>query len=988
MAGFDITPDGAPIETPEAGATEAYQNVSPTLGETLGTQAGSTARQVARVTEQGAYEGSGWLAQMLYSSARTEAMSPETVMTGHMPDLPEPGSVPSPALTPEEYNQRYAPVGNDGKPVSLGDKPMPEAVAKLIGDAKREEIERGNVIGRFENAHSWPANFATGMIGFMLDPLRAASAFVPGIGEEAIMARFGAGFLARTGARTVSGASAGALSQAPIAALQYGLGQQEAADYSLRDAFRDILFGGAGNAILHAGIVGPARDVLFGAPSIRTREAAPILDADAQTKHAAASASVAQLVEGRPVDVEPFFPPPLARPEPIAGLQFAEPVIAGGRRATIAEREAAAAQSSGAPKTWDTLSPADFENGKTLRLYRGETEGAAPHAAGQPTTGGWFSSDPAKAALYGDISYIDVTGDDMRSFARGHGGADEFLTTDPEIQTRVRPLSAERQAARAQTPADIAAKQSDLYRDGFSPGVSSEELRLSMGDVYAPEPPGGALAEPPGEQSTVAPEAQAPRPAGAESAATAPGRLVVAAKFNPTGELHIGKPGEVHGDLFDRVPQEQSNAMGLQMGFADQRGRFYSREEALAAVANPPELSRGLAFLEGDDIARHPEGAILRPEMTAPAAPALMEPTPAPARGAPSAFERLPRAPRRLASYLHREGGIVDTGGDIRHTLGEARARPGLINNATGIELDRAAIKAWEEGYLPEAQGEPTINHLLDALHEDLRGEPRYSDKDVEAAKLHAEAMGRNAEIDRLANDTGIAAEGRTREQFFDEVANHLSLAKAAEYAESLARAHEASLAEAERKAAEWSAQRGEAWEPDYDTGAPRSLEDMEDVYRQEETARWSGKSPGGIGGPGPAGAVEGGIQGLARSGERGIGAGRGGEPASERTAQGDQLILPGGERSARQAAEAREAAGQGKLRPPAEQQAPGGLFAPSAEQQAELAFAQQRLSAIEKDLLPEERAEIAAAQAEIDAAENKASAIAEAASCITEAGF
>lgn len=54
-----------------------------------------------------------------------------------------------------------------------------------------------------------------------------------------------------------------------------------------------------------------------------------------------------------------------------------------------------------------------------------------------------------------------------------------------------------------------------------------------------------------------------------------------------------------------------------------------------------------------------------------------------------------------------------------------------------------------------------------------------------------------------------------------------------------------------------------------------------------------------------------------------------GGLPATEQTAQGEQLVIPGAERSARQAAEAREAEGHGRIAPPAEQQEPGGLFAP-----------------------------------------------------------
>ena len=251
---------------------------------------------------------------------------PETETMGE-PVSPAPGTVPSPVLSPDDYNARYAPNGPDGKPVSLGSDPMPEGVAKLVGDAKREEIERDNVTSRFENAHSWPTNFAAGTLGFMLDPLRAATAFVPGLGEEAILARLGTGIAAHLGARVIAGATTGVAAQAPLSALQYGLGQQEASDYGLRDAFRDMAFAAAGNAIFHTGL-GTAGEILRGHPEaaeapLEFREAAPIMSADAQTQHAAMSSAVAEIADGRPVDVAPMFQ--LKTPEPIEGFRFLPP---------------------------------------------------------------------------------------------------------------------------------------------------------------------------------------------------------------------------------------------------------------------------------------------------------------------------------------------------------------------------------------------------------------------------------------------------------------------------------------------------------------------------------------------------------------------------------------------------------------------------------------------------------------------------------------
>lgn len=57
------------------------------------------------------------------------------------------------------------------------------------------------------------------------------------------------------------------------------------------------------------------------------------------------------------------------------------------------------------------------------------------------------------------------------------------------------------------------------------------------------------------------------------------------------------------------------------------------------------------------------------------------------------------RQPQRLWAFIKARGGIKDTGGEIRQALGSARARPGLINNETGLDPDDLALAAWEAGY-------------------------------------------------------------------------------------------------------------------------------------------------------------------------------------------------------------------------------------------------------------------------------------------------
>lgn len=113
-----------------------------------------------------------------------------------------------------------------------------------------------------------------------------------------------------------------------------------------------------------------------------------------------------------------------------------------------------------------------------------------------------------------------------------------------------------------------------------------------------------------------------------------------------------------------------------------------------------------------------------------PSAPATksMDPRTPPRKPLPPSL-RPPAAPRpkSLGTWLAREGGIDDSAVDYEGWLRRMEAhrhRPGLVNTQAGMPLDDAALRAWEAGYFPGATERPTINDLLDALDEDLRGGP------------------------------------------------------------------------------------------------------------------------------------------------------------------------------------------------------------------------------------------------------------------------
>jgi hypothetical protein len=314
-----------------------------------------------------------------------------------------------------------------------------------------------------------------------------------------------------------------------------------------------------------------------------------------------------------------------------------------------------------------------------------------------------------------------------------------------------------------------------------------------------------------------------------------------------------------------------------------------------------------------------------------------------------TSYDAVPKEPKRLIQFLreptvinagtiHEQtipGGLRDVGGDVKATLGGAKGRPGLINNAAGRHLDDATLRAWEAGYFPEHDQRPEINDLLDAIRDDHEGNPRYSIHDQEAAEAHHDARAQNGEIDRLAAQHDIPTRGLTRDQFFDRLADRLE---------------QQSLEEAAARHAEIDADAAAArdeidhalneWNPDHTYGSdlPRTLKDLENEYRQEDvagTAREGGQDTEGRGrAASPEGAGE---EGAGHSGSSDRSAGRdgaeGGADEGERrdvdllgrpvsagkqprtpepTIHDDpnQVVMPGMEPSARQAQAARDAAG------------------------------------------------------------------------------
>lgn len=221
---------------------------------------------------------------------------------------PQPPAVPSVTLDPGQANLHY---GVDG--VLHFDAPVAQPVAALMQQAALDKAKRQEIAAR-EPGGVWEASKRLGVsfLGSSLDPTNIAIGFIPGLGE----ARYGEwlaeagvrGVAGRTAARLAAGAGTGALATAVTLPLEYQAMQREGDDMSMSDALLQIAYGGAGFGLFHAasGLVG---DIFHGAPTGVARPAAAdaIATADTTTHETALRTALAQMDDGRPVEVSPMF---------------------------------------------------------------------------------------------------------------------------------------------------------------------------------------------------------------------------------------------------------------------------------------------------------------------------------------------------------------------------------------------------------------------------------------------------------------------------------------------------------------------------------------------------------------------------------------------------------------------------------------------------------------------------------------------------------
>lgn len=515
---LDLVADGQPYETPFSGALEGYASRPPTFGEHMQALAAdaSTTAPIARKMQRAQYAS-----DPVAEAAR--AGIDETLAFRPIAERPVT------MLDADTANKNYP--GADGS--KLFDGPVPEPVAQSIARAKRDEADREDILRRGAATHYWPTNFAMGLVGQMMDPLNLATAFLPGIGEEAVAARLGGGFVARMAGRAAAGGTAGAAGMVPLTALHYGLGLEERSDYGLRDAFRDMMFGAAAGAILHAGF-GTARELLRGGPP-RPPEAPPAVPG----AEPGAEAATAPPAAPAPPPVVPEAP---VRMDPVTGRVFVgdrdvtnEPFMpyAQGQALTGADAPAKAAAMETAVSQLLTGRPLDVMPVVSASSWRLMSEEAALRANDRELAEfqAGLEIHPEAAAAQDRLTRIEqaerqlqapeVTpeqrgaleerrdelrrGVDIETLRERAAAAEIGRQTEAQrarIAERLGEIEAERARARlgaiaSDLPAElrppdlsiskVAQDQQTLYRNGFASGVPQAEFDRAKAEIYGPK---------------------------------------------------------------------------------------------------------------------------------------------------------------------------------------------------------------------------------------------------------------------------------------------------------------------------------------------------------------------------------------------------------------------------------------------------------------------------------------------------------------------
>ena len=191
-------------------------------------------------------------------------------------------------LTPDEYKD--SPYFREG--ITVDEDGIYEGAASMLAERFDVRERRTLILSRSRGGVGLGVTqFGVGLVASMLDPINVASAFIPG----SVAGRMGMSLsrATTTGARLRRGAAEGAIGAAAVEPIVYGAARLEQdADYTLADSMLNITFGTVLGGGLHA-IGGKIGDALS-----RTKP---------DTREALLKSALAQMIDGRKVEVEPLI---------------------------------------------------------------------------------------------------------------------------------------------------------------------------------------------------------------------------------------------------------------------------------------------------------------------------------------------------------------------------------------------------------------------------------------------------------------------------------------------------------------------------------------------------------------------------------------------------------------------------------------------------------------------------------------------------------
>ena len=289
-------PNGTPFQAPTSSASEQFQQESPTFGQEFGNVAtnGITPKAFSFVAENAA-----------------NAIDFGMGAAGEQQET---------KLSADQVNA-MAPAGSDGKPSHITDEPMYQSVADMLIKDKQRQLVNEDITARYSKANGIIPAFAASAAGFIADPANLAMTAYGGaiLGSSRALAGLGAvgvdtsTLAARMGARAISGAVGGSVSQTPLIAAQYGISAYQNGDYDMKSALSDFAFCAAMGAVGHAGFGAATEkgllkpDELMRTEAVKTdfkSQASDLMKQPTTVKASAMNSTIADIVNDRPPNPE------------------------------------------------------------------------------------------------------------------------------------------------------------------------------------------------------------------------------------------------------------------------------------------------------------------------------------------------------------------------------------------------------------------------------------------------------------------------------------------------------------------------------------------------------------------------------------------------------------------------------------------------------------------------------------------------------------